>query len=131
MSYYFQRKQLYWLWDYKFVYLYFISNAGNLLIDKPVQSEPIATKVVSENPRSWWGVLDTTICDKVCQCLATGRWFSMGTLVSSINKTDHHNITEILLKVALNTIDQTYWQTNAFEYFISKNLHALKYLLHY
>jgi len=25
---------------------------------------------------SWWGVLDTTLCDKVCQVLATGRWFS-------------------------------------------------------
>jgi hypothetical protein len=35
----------------------------------------------------------------------TGRWFSSGTLVSSINKTDHHDITEILLKVALNTIN--------------------------
>ena len=32
------------------------------------------------------------------------RWFSPGTLVSSTNKTDHHDITEILLKVALNTI---------------------------
>ena len=32
--------------------------------------------------------------------LATGRWFSPGTPVSSINKT------EILLKVALNTINQ-------------------------
>jgi len=30
--------------------------------------------------------------------------FSPGTPVSSTNKTDHHNITEILLKVALNTI---------------------------
>jgi hypothetical protein len=30
--------------------------------------------------------------------------FSLGTPVSSINKTDHHNITEILLKVVLNTI---------------------------
>ena len=30
--------------------------------------------------------------------------FSMGTLVSSTNKTDQHNITEILLKVALNTL---------------------------
>jgi hypothetical protein len=36
--------------------------------------------------------------------LATGRWFSPGTLVSSTNKTDSHDITEILLKVALNTI---------------------------
>ena len=30
--------------------------------------------------------------------------FSPGTPVSSTNKTDCHNITEILLKVALNTI---------------------------
>ena len=46
----------------------------------------------------------TTLCDKVCQWLATGRWFSPGTPVSSINKTDSHIITEILLKVSLNTI---------------------------
>jgi hypothetical protein len=49
----------------------------------------------------------TTLCDKVCQQLATGRWFSPGSPVSSINKTDRRNITEILLKVALNTIKQT------------------------
>jgi hypothetical protein len=36
--------------------------------------------------------------------LATGRWFSPGTPVSSTNKTDRHDIVEILLKVALNTI---------------------------
>jgi hypothetical protein len=35
-----------------------------------------------------------------------GRWFSLGTPVSSTNKTDHDDITEILLKVALNTIKQ-------------------------
>jgi hypothetical protein len=33
-----------------------------------------------------------------------GRWFSPGTPVSSTNKTDRHDIVEILLKVALNTI---------------------------
>jgi hypothetical protein len=32
-----------------------------------------------------------------------GLWFSPGTLLSSTNKTDCHDITEILLKVALNT----------------------------
>ena len=47
------------------------------------------------------------LCDKVCQSLATDRWFSPGTLVSSTNKTNRHDITEILLKVALNTIKQT------------------------
>ena len=38
---------------------------------------------------------------------AAGRWFSLGPLVSSTNKTDHHDITEILLKVALNKHHQT------------------------
>jgi hypothetical protein len=50
---------------------------------------PITTKVMSE-PHSWRGVL------------ATGRWFSPGTLVSSTNKTDRHDTTEISLKVAFN-----------------------------
>ena len=54
-----------------------------------------------------WGVLDSALCDKVCQWLATGRLFSPVTLVSSNSKPDRHNITEILLKVALNTINQT------------------------
>ena len=35
---------------------------------------------------------------------ATGRWFFPGTPVPSTNKTDRHEINEILLKVALNTI---------------------------
>jgi hypothetical protein len=39
--------------------------------------------------------------------VTSGRWFSEGTPVSSTNKTDSHNITEILLKVALNTITLT------------------------
>jgi hypothetical protein len=45
----------------------------------------------------------TTLCDKVCQWLVTGRWFSLGTPVSSTNKTDRHDTTERLLKVTLNT----------------------------
>ena len=53
------------------------------------------------------GSLNTTLCDKVWQWLATCLWFSPGTPVSSTNKTDSHKITEILLKVALNTTNQT------------------------
>ena len=49
----------------------------------------------------------TTLCDNVCQWLATDRWFSTGPAVSSTNKTDLYDITNILLKVALNTIKQT------------------------
>jgi hypothetical protein len=33
--------------------------------------------------------------------------FSVGIPVSSTNKTNHHDITEIMLKVVLNTINQT------------------------
>ena len=53
------------------------------------------------------------------QWLATDRWFSLGPLVSSTNKTDCHNITEILLKVALNTIKQTNKQTISFMLYFS------------
>ena len=35
------------------------------------------------------------------------QWFSPDPPVSSTNKTDSHDITEILLKVAFNTIKQT------------------------
>ena len=62
------------------------------------------------------GVLDTTLC--VCQGLETGRWFSP---VSSTNKTDCHDTTEILLKVTLN-IYQTNIQPNQIIYY-NYNIH--------
>jgi hypothetical protein len=46
-------------------------------------------------------VIGTTLCDNVCQWLAAGRRFSQGTRVFSTNKTDRHDITDILLKLAL------------------------------
>jgi len=67
--------------------------AASWILQLPMQSVPITT--------------NDTLCDKVCQWLATGLWFFPGTPVSSTNKTDSHDITEILLKVALNTINQT------------------------
>jgi hypothetical protein len=54
--------------------------------------------------RSWWCVLNINLFDKVCQLLVAGWWFSSRTLISSINKTVRHSITEILLKVVLNHI---------------------------
>ncbi len=44
----------------------------------------------------WWPILRLSF--------ATDRWFSPGIVVSSTNKTNRHDITEILLKVALNTM---------------------------
>jgi hypothetical protein len=68
-----------------------------------MQSVPITTSCEFE-PRSWQDVLITTLCDKVCQWLVTVLWFSP---VTSTNETDCHDITEILLKVALRTITLT------------------------
>jgi hypothetical protein len=45
--------------------------------------------------------------DKVYQLLAYGRWFSQSTPASSTTKTGRHDIAEILLKVALNTKNQS------------------------
>jgi hypothetical protein len=49
--------------------------------------------------------------DKVYQLLAHGRWFSPGTPASSTTKTSRHDIAEILLKVALNTINKSFNQS--------------------
>jgi hypothetical protein len=58
---------------------------------------------------SWWGVLDTTLYHKVCQQLLGGflQVLRRDETVSSINKTDHHDIPEILLKVTLNSLTLT------------------------
>jgi len=42
-----------------------------------------------------------------------GGFFFSGILVSSTNKTDRNHIAKILLKVALNTINQTVPKTSA------------------
>ena len=60
------------------------------------------------------GVLNTTSCDKVCQWLAAGRWVSLGTPFISGSNTNHHDITEILLNVALNTITHSPTQSDWF-----------------
>ena len=47
--------------------------------------------------------------DKVYQLFPHGRWFSPGSPgspASSTTTSGHHDITEILLKVALSTINQ-------------------------
>jgi len=48
----------------------------------------------------------TVPSDQAYQLLAHGRWFSQGNPASSTTKTGRYDIAEILLKVALNTINQ-------------------------
>ena len=58
--------------------------------------------------RIWIRARCTTLYDKVCQWLVTGRWFSPGPPVSSTNKTDRHDITEILNKQTKEITQQTH-----------------------
>jgi hypothetical protein len=78
-----------------------------------MQSTIFVISHISFYLRSWRGALDTTLCYTVCQWLASGRWFSPGIPVSSTNENDNQGITEILLKVALNTITRIL--TNVFD----------------
>ena len=62
-------------------------------------------------PRYNWNIVESGVKhhshNPPCQWLAEGLWFSPDTPVSFTNKTDRHDITEILIKVALNTIALT------------------------
>jgi hypothetical protein len=54
---------------------------------------PVTTNFVSSNPAHGEVYSIQHYCDKVWLWLKAGRWSSLGTPVSSTNKTDHHNIT--------------------------------------
>jgi hypothetical protein len=63
-----------------------------------MESMPITTKVVSLNPA--YGEVYLLQCYVIKLSVTCGR-----AVVFSTNKTDGYNITEILLKVVLNTIN--------------------------
>ena len=76
----------------------------------PVPSVPIATKVVSLNPIH---CEEYSIQHYVIKIVwfATGRWFCPGILVTSSNKTDRHDIAEILFEsgVKYNKPSMSLW----------------------
>jgi hypothetical protein len=79
--------------------LYHLFTCGNKISDNPAGAPlPPFTYMPLR-----LGVLDTALCNTVCQWLAAGSWFSSGTPVSSSNKSDIHDITETLMKVAFKT----------------------------
>ena len=55
----------------------------------------------------WGGVLDTTLCDWVCQWFAAGLLFSTDTPVSSTNKTDRHIFNWNIVESGIKTITIT------------------------
>jgi hypothetical protein len=66
------------------------------------------------------------IIDKVCQWLATGRWFSPDTPVSSTNKTDRHDIAEIVFYTINLRPKQQYLQLRITQNSNSDSLYAFK-----
>jgi len=70
-----------------------------------VQSVSITTEIVCSNPTHGEIYSIQHYVIKFVSDLRQVSHFSLGTPVSSTNKTDRHDITEILLKVALNTIN--------------------------
>ena len=91
----------------------------------PVQSVPVTTIVVSSNPvhDEVYSIQHYVI--KFVSDLRQVSCFFPGILVSSTNKTDCQDITEILLKVALNTINQIKHMTECLQDFIDKTLQLL------
>jgi hypothetical protein len=82
-------------------------------------------------PRSWRVVIDTTLCDKVCQWLTTGRWFSPGISVSTTNKTDRHDITENPTTIrsrprrppqGVDIFSKTFWKVRRVGFFLNPRL---------
>jgi hypothetical protein len=69
--------------------------------------------------------LTRSASDKVYQLLAHGRWFSPGTTASSTTKTGRHDIAEILLKAALNTIHQIDHGLSSFGFLVFKRIYLI------
>jgi len=102
------------VWNQKYIFLCMINKSKFKLHSVKYSVSSFCLQGPSGSWSLWvrilvrYGVLDATLCDKVGHCLAAGRWFSPGTPISTTNKTHRHDIAEILLKVELNTINQTY-----------------------
>jgi hypothetical protein len=82
--------------------------ARYLDLQLPVKSVSFTTEVVSSNT-AYGEVysIQQYVIQFVSDFLPTFQGFSPGTPVFSTYKTDRHDITEILLKMALNTITLT------------------------
>jgi hypothetical protein len=60
-----------------------------LNLQLPVQSVPMTTKIVSSNDaHGGMYLIQHYVIKFVSDLIAAGRWFSLGTTVSSTNKTD-------------------------------------------
>jgi hypothetical protein len=98
-----------WTWFIRYIYYWNLHFLNNVIINKTKVLLPQAYVTLADYylafqsfdfVRTWWRLFQV-------YKLRMLNWFSPGTSVSFTNKTDRHDITEILLKVALNTITIT------------------------
>jgi hypothetical protein len=85
-----------------------------------MQLVPITTKVVSSNPAYVEVYSIQHYVMKFVSDLRQVRWFSPDTPVLCTNKTERHDITEILLKVVLNIITPPPFKYNNLKLIILK-----------
>ena len=102
-----------------------LRDKNNLLIR--VVRKKIMNETKNHNPPA--SLMVGPLCDKVCQRLVTGRWCSPGPPGSPINKTDCHDITELLLKVTLSTIKLTTKQ-NISDLLLCNRLYNCRQFMH-
>jgi hypothetical protein len=79
-----------------------------------VQSVPITTNTVSSYPATGEVYSIQHYVIKFVNDLRQVSGFFPGTPASSTNKTDHYDITEILLNVAINTINLQFSSSELF-----------------
>ena len=106
-----------------YIDIFSIDGSHGCIVVSWIQSVPITIKSCEFESCSWRGVLDTTLYDKVCQWLATGQWFSWGTLVyerrNTKIKNNLHNEWKNVFAKTINMLIQskqmctniTQWQT--------------------
>jgi hypothetical protein len=113
--------EVFWFWYHDSVSIctHIYLGKQHIISVLPMQSVPIPTKSLTlwvEIPLMV-SCTPYNIIDEVFQWLAC-LWFSPDSPVSSTNKTVCHNITETLLKVALNTITLTHYHCR--KYFVEQ-----------
>ena len=107
----FEEEKINFTWNYQLL-MQILKKRQNLLkwrkvtfrINNFILFEPLMITIYNMTVEKLLIIIITENVSQICQWLATDRLFSLGTPVFS-TKTEHHNITEILLKVALNTLN--------------------------